>query len=181
VAQAGALLGRRFQVQPVTYPRASFAARERVSPIAVMNTNIVREDPVKELVRSEVAPQGLDAYVVITKATSPYGSRGRTVAGIGIINHAAVFGASAQIYALYMIRVVDGHSFKVIDKKSASPVDSAELFRLAGPSRQIGASVLPGAQNLAGNEQLKAAVTDLIERSLPATLQDLRLIDRSGS
>jgi hypothetical protein len=80
-----------------------------------------------------------------------------------------------------MIRVVDGHSFKVIDKKSASPVDSAELFRLAGPSRQIGASVLPGAQNPAGNEQLKAAVTDLIERSLPATLQDLRLIDRSGS
>jgi hypothetical protein len=48
--------------------------------------------PVKQLVRSEVSPQGLDAYVVITKATSAYGSRGWTVAGLGIINHGAVFG-----------------------------------------------------------------------------------------
>jgi hypothetical protein len=115
VTRAGALLGRRFQVQPVTYRRASFGARDRASPIVAVN--LLRDDPVKELVRSQVSPQGLDAYVVITKATAPYGSRGRTVAGVGLINHNAVFGSYAQLHALYAIRVIDGHEFKVIDKK----------------------------------------------------------------
>jgi hypothetical protein len=178
VSRAGALLGTRFQVQPLTYRRASFAARERAAPIAVMN--VLREDPVKELVRKEISPQGLDAYVVITKATSPYGSRGRTVAGVGIINHGAVFGSYAQLHALYLIRVIDGHEFKVIDKRSASPLDGAEMVRLAGPSRLIDPSLLPAANDPARNDNLKAAVTDLIERSLPATLRDLRLVDRSG-
>jgi hypothetical protein len=186
-ARAGALLGRRFQVQPVTYPRASFAARDRDSPFALINT--ARDDPIKELLRNQVTPQGLDAYLVITAATSPYGSRGRTIAGIGIINRSAVFGASAQLHALYMIRVIDGHTFKVIDKKSASPVDGAGLDRLSGPSRELDASLLPAAQGpaqdqaqeLTHDEPLKAAVTDLIERSLPQTLKDLQLIDRSGS
>ena len=79
IVGASALLGRRFQLQPVTYPRASFAARDRNSPFALVN--MTRDDPIKELVRNQVTPQGLDAYVVITAATSPYGSRGRTVAG----------------------------------------------------------------------------------------------------
>jgi hypothetical protein len=186
-ARAGALLGRRFEVKPVTYPRASFAARDRNSPFALVN--MTRDDPIKELVRNQVTPQGLDAYVVITAATSPYGSRGRTVTGVGIINRSAVLGASAQLHALYMIRVIDGHTFKVIDRKSASPVDGSDLDRLSGPSRDLDPSLLPAApgpaqdqaQALTHDEPLKAAITDLIERSLPQTLKDLQLIDRSGS
>jgi hypothetical protein len=177
VARAGALLAPRFQVQPVTYPRAAFAARQRDAPIAAMN--LLRDDPIKELVRKEVSPQGLDAYVVITKATSKYGSRGRTVTGIGIINRGAVFGSYVQLHTLYMITMIDGHELNGVGKRTAAPLGSDEIVKLTGPSRQVDTSLLPTASNAPASDQaLKAATIDLIERSLPATLQDLRLVDR---
>jgi hypothetical protein len=179
VARVGALLGGRFQVQPVSYRRESFAVRDRGSPIAVVG--MMHDDQIGRQVRSQISPQGLDAYVVITAATSTYGSRGRTVAGIGIISHDAMLASYAELHALYMIRVIDGRELKVIDKRSAGPVGDDETFRLAGPSRRVDASLLPAAREPAGNESLKAAVVDLIEHSLAQTLRDLRLIDRSGS
>jgi len=174
VSRLGALLSRRFQVQNLTYRRAAFAQRERNATIAV--ANLLRDDPFKALLRAEVTPQGLDAYVVVTKATARYGSRGRLVGGVGLIRHSAVFGASATVHALYLIRVVDGHSFDVIDKRSAAPLDNTDLVRLPGPSRMLDASVLPPGNDVVSNEKLKAIVTDLIERSLEPTLQDLRLV-----
>ena len=132
-----------------------------------------------ELVRSQIAPQGLDVYVVVTKATSPYGSRGLSVAGIGVIERVAVFGSSGQLHALYTVTVIDGHTFKVIGRKQAGALDSDELFRLKGPGREIGAEMLSAAQNPAGSDELKAAVIDLIDRGLATTLQDLQLIDQA--
>jgi hypothetical protein len=181
VARIGAQLGQHFLVQPVTYPRAAFAARDEVSPFTAAKLTSGRDNRIADLVRGQVSPQGLDAYVVVTKATSAYGSRGRSVAGIGVLRHVAVFGSSAQLHALYMITVVDGHAFKVIDRKTALPSGSTELFRLAGPSRDVDDDLLSAVQNPGTNDQLKAATIDLIDRSLGKTLQDLRLIDRSAS
>jgi hypothetical protein len=176
VQRAGALLGRRLQVQPVTYRRAAFAAVEREAPLPA--ANLLRDDPIKELVRTEVSPQGLDAYVVVTKATSRYGSRARTVAGVGMINHDALFDSYHEIHALYVVRVIDGHDFNVIDKRSAAPLSSSEIVRLEGPSRMVDGELQPAESGTPANDRLKAAIIDLLERSLPATLQDLRLIDR---
>jgi hypothetical protein len=78
-----------------------------------------------------------------------------------------------------MIRVIDGHEFTVIDTKSAAPVDNTEIIRLAGPSHTVDDSLLPTADDAARNENLKAAIIDLIERSLPTTLQDPRLVNAS--
>jgi hypothetical protein len=89
-----------------------------------------------------------------------------------------VFGSSAQLHALYTITLVDGHTFKVIAKKAAAPLEGDELFRLRGPSREIGADLLSAAQNPAGSDELKAAVVDLIDRGLARTLQDLQLIEQ---
>jgi hypothetical protein len=173
VTRTAARLGTHFQVQPVTYRRASFAAREPDHPVAAMK--LLRDDPIKELVRREVSPQGLNGYVVVTKATSTFGSRRHTVAGLGIIRTSAVFGSNAELYALYEIRVIDGREFKVIDKRSAVPLNSDELVRLAGPSRAVDPSLLPGVNEPELNGQLKGALTELVEKSLAATLQDFRL------
>jgi hypothetical protein len=180
-ARVGAQLGPRYQVQSVSYPRAAFAAREQASPFTVSKLTSVRDSRIADLVRGQVSPRGLDAYVVVTKATSAYGSRGRSVAGIGVLSHVAMFGSSAQLHAIYTVTVVDGHTFKVIDKKAALPDGSTALFRLAGPSRDIGGDMALAAQNPGASDQLKAAVIDLIERSLGKTLQDLTLVDRSAS
>jgi hypothetical protein len=173
VARATSVLGQRFQVQTVTWQRELFAAPERVSSIP--GADLVREDPFKELVRSRVSPQGLDAYVVITKAALKYGARGVPVNGIGLIRHRALLESSAMVHALYVIRVIDGHSFRTIDRKSAGPVDNSSMVRLTGPSRRFDAAELPPIADPLQNQSLKAAVSDLINRSLEPTLRDLRL------
>ena len=78
VQQATTALNGRFQVQPLRYNRAAFAA-VKDSPVAPVN--LVRGDPFKKLVQAEVSPQGLDAYVVITKAKSNFGRGARKVEG----------------------------------------------------------------------------------------------------
>jgi hypothetical protein len=178
----GLLLGKRYQVEGLTYSRAPFAAKEAVSPFAMSNAvsklTSGSENRLSELVRTQVAPQGLDVYVIVTKATAPYGSRSRTVAGIGAIERVAVLGSSGQLHALYAITVIDGHTFKVIGKKQAGPLEGDELFRLKGPSREIDADLLSAAGSPTGGQELKAAVVDLIDRGLPKTLRDLQLIDQ---
>ena len=164
-------------MQPVTYRREAFATIERNSPIPLASR--LREDPIKKLVRAEVSPQGLDAYVIVTKATSRYGSRASEVAGIGMINHRAVFDSYHEIHALYAITIVDGHDFSVIDKRSAAPLNRNETVRLEGPSRVVDASLQPSPQESLPNEKLKAAIVDLFERSLPETLQGLRPFGRT--
>lgn len=177
VRHVGALLGPRWQVRPVTYRRAALATVERDSPVPL--SNLLRDDPIEKLVRTEISPQELDAYVVITKATSGYGSRAKTVAGVGMINHDAALDSYHEIHALYAIRVIDGHDLKVIDKRSAAPLNNTEMIRLEGPSREVDASLQPADNGTLPNDKLKDAIIDLIERSLPTTLQDLRLVDRS--
>jgi hypothetical protein len=179
VARVGARLGQRFQITPVSYARASFAARQQPSAFTPLNLKNRHDAGIGDLIRTEVSPQGLDVYVVITKAESAYGSRGRKVAGIGTIQHLAVFGSSTMLHALYTVTLVDGHSMKVIGKRSASPPDNAELFRLSGPSREIDAGLISAAANPGGSEALKAAVIDLIDHSLAGALSDL--VDRSAS
>jgi hypothetical protein len=172
VARATSVLGQRFQVQAVTYHRELFAEPEHDSSIP--GADLVRDDPFKELVRSHVQPQGLDAYVAITKATPKYGTRGAPVSGIGLIKHSALLDSSAVVHALYVVRVVDGHSFRTVDKKSAPPMANSGVIRLAGPSREFD----PGDQQVfypLQNEPLRAAVIELINQSLDQTLRDLRL------
>jgi hypothetical protein len=175
VDRIGGLLSRRWQVQPAAYRRAAFAAVEPDTPLPM--ADLLRDDPVKKLVRTEVSPQGLDAYVVVTKAGSKYGSRAKTVTGVGMINHDAVLDSYHQIHALYTIWIVDGHDFSIIDKRSAAPLDNTETIRLEGPSRTVDDSLQPAASDTLPDGRMKAAMIDLIERSLPATLQSLRLVD----
>jgi hypothetical protein len=178
VAQATSILGRNFQVQTLSYPREIFAALEKKSAIPAADllreNPLKREDPFKESIVNHVSPQGLDAYVVITKATLKFGTRGVPVSGIGLINHSALLNSSAMVHALYVIRVVDGHTFRTIDKKTASPLDNSSIIKLTGPSRPFDAAVPPISDPLQ-NESLKVAVSDLINRSLEPTLRDLHL------
>jgi hypothetical protein len=58
-------------------------------------------------------------------------------------------------------------------------LDNTEVVRLRGPSRTVDDAFLPAGTGPAENGKLKAAVADLIERSLPVTLENLRLADPS--
>jgi hypothetical protein len=174
VQQATTALNGRFQVQPIRYNRAAFAA-VKDSPVAPVN--LVRGDPFKKLVQTEVSPQGLDAYIVITKAKSNFGRGARKVEGIGFVTYGTVLASYNQIHALYEIRVFDGKTFDVIEKRIAPPLDDAVEVKLPGPTRQVDDSYSPGTGEPVRNENLHRAITDLIVRSLSTTLSDMHLAD----
>lgn len=169
VQQATRLLSGRFRVQPVSYRRAAFAA---IRDSAVAPVNLLRSDPFKELVRSDVAPQGLDAYIVITRAKSKL-ANGRLVEGVGLAQYRTLLADYGLIHALYEVRVIEGKSFDVIEKRAAAPLDNTGTMRLAGPSGPVDETF----EGPASNERLRAAIADLITRSLPVTLGDMHLID----
>jgi hypothetical protein len=171
VQQATTALSGRFEVRPVNYQRSAFAAIKD-SPVAPVN--LVRGDPFKQLVRTEVSPQGLDAYIVITKAKSNFNGS-RKVEGIGFITYGTVLASYNQIYALYEIRVFDGKTFDMIEKRAASPLDNSGAMKLPGPSQLVDESFAPNPGNPAQNEKLHTAIAELVARSLPSTLSDMHL------
>jgi hypothetical protein len=162
-------LSIRFQMQPVTYPRATFATTRESAITAV---NLVRGDPFKKLVQTEVSPQGLDAYIVITKAKAYFGGGSRKVEGVGLIRYSTVLESFDLLHALYEIRVVDGKTFDIIEKLAAGPLDNASTVRLPGPSLMLDTGFDERDDNL------HRAVADLVVRSLPNTLTDMHLINQ---
>jgi hypothetical protein len=169
VQQVGEALSIRFQVQPVTYPRAIFATTQESAITAV---NLVRGDPFKKLVQTEVSPQGLDAYIVITKAKAYFGGGNRKVEGVGLIRYSTILESFDLLHALYEIRVVDGKTFDIIEKLAAGPLDNGSTVRLPGPSLMVDVG-FDGR-----DENLHRAVADLVVRSLPNTLSDMHLINQ---
>ncbi|MDD1520743.1 MULTISPECIES: hypothetical protein [Bradyrhizobium] len=162
-------LSNRFQVQPVTYPRATFATTQES---AIGPVNLVRGDPFKKLVQTEVSPQGLDAYIIITKAKASFGGGSRKVEGVGLITYSTVLESFDLLHALYEVRVIDGKTFDVIEKLAAGPQDGTSSVRLPGPSLMVDAGFDTRDENL------RRTIVDLIVRSLPNTLSDLHLINR---
>ena len=174
VQQAATALSKRFQVQPVSYQRAAFAA---IKDSPATPVNLIRGDPFKKLVQTEVSPQGLDAYIVITKAKSNFGSGVRKVEGIGFVTYGTLLASYNQIYALYEIRVFDGKTFDVIEKMAAPPLDNSGTMKLTGPSLLVDETFTANTSDPAQNERLHAAIADLVARSLSSTLSDMHLAD----
>jgi hypothetical protein len=54
--------------------------------------------------------------------------------------------------APFVIYVIDGHTFRTIDKKSASPIDNSGVIKLTGPSRPFDAAGLPAISDPLENE-----------------------------
>jgi hypothetical protein len=166
-------LNGRFQVQPLTYRKEAFAAVEQ-GPMDT-SVNLFRDDPFKKLLQSEVSPQGLDAYIVLSKARSKFGSGNRKLEGVGLISYGTVLESYHQVHVLYEIRVIDGRTFDLIERRIAQPLENADAVRLGGPSRPVDEGSLITAGNPAQNEKLRATVTDIVARSLSSTLSDMHL------
>jgi hypothetical protein len=141
-AKVRAALGGRFDVRPVKYRKAAFAA------LAANSRAIV------DAVRTEVAPQGLDAYIVIVARGNMYGQTDplNQPGGIGIFQQKSLFGSKFLVHANYEITVLDGRQFESRARRWAYADVSA-------------------------NQQLRKAVNDLIERSLPVTLREMQMLD----
>jgi len=167
-----AALADRFEVRPVTYRRAAFVNLENRLAIGVDRLRA-------ETVRAEVSPQGLDAYLVVTKGIGQFGQTNQILLGLGLVEGPTIFKAdNIYVHAYYALSMVDGHAWTLSSPTYSSLPGGQGLFgpRPKAVMRQVDQSWWPASLDAASNERLKAAVVELIDQSLPNTLQRMQLV-----
>jgi hypothetical protein len=171
-AKIRAALTPRFDVRPVTYRRAAFATLENRIAIGIDQLR-------PEIVRAEVSPQGLDAYLVVTKGIGQYNQTNQILEGLGIVQGSDLFASNIYAHAYYEISVVDGHAWTLSRSTVAGlPGGGEGLFgpRMKGVDRELDKSWWPSSLDAASNQRLKGVVVELIDQSLPGTLQRMQLV-----
>lgn len=167
-------LARRFDVRPVTFRPAAFMSGRMGEPTTQSGALALGN-----FVRTEVQPKGLDGYVVVTKARAPVGATNQVVDGIGLQRYS--LSSITNLHVLYSITLVDGRTHQVIGSMPA--FSSGESRSIGGPSQKVDPALwteMLAAPNQIPRGQAHGMVLDLLNRSLPATLADLKLVDRVG-
>ncbi len=160
------VLAGRFEVRPFAYHREDFETA---------GNNF---DKIAAAVRAHATSTDVDAYIVVTKGVSPAANTKQNVFGLGILEeHTGLGPASWWVFALYWITVVEGHNFAVIANAPALQLSQMKGFDvIRGPSRQVDESWMPSTLDAAHNMPLKSAITDLLDRNLPGTIENLKLL-----
>jgi hypothetical protein len=178
-----ALLGRRYEVRPVSFQRAAIASSSG-SGNPLMDA--LQGNSLTNVIRSSVTPAGVDAYIIIRPAVSQFGSTNQYLAGSGVLTEGSLIGSDSVVHALYSVTVVDAQQFTEIKYAGASPLDQSlgsvlgfvgECPGVHGPCRKIDNSMVPASHNAADIAKFKSIIVELIDKSLPETLRRAQLID----
>jgi hypothetical protein len=150
------VLAGRFEVRPLAY-----------HPVAGANDVAVK---IVEGVRAQSAPKDIDAYVVVTKSMVKDNS-GHKYYGLGIVDHALI-GHRVELYVLYDVTVIDGRDLSVV-------ASTQKFIAMTAPPsrawRKLDESWMPATLDAAQNVRLKTVVTELLDSTLPATIESLKL------
>src|SRR5579883_446537 len=181
VARITAALAGRYKVVPVNYDRVAFdkiAWADETSVAPGFRDATPRR--IEDIVAAAASPPGLDAYVVVSRATSPYARGHQIVRGLGIVRGEGSATYAPAAYALYDLSLIDGPKHTVIGRARASLPSDGAFRLLQGPYREIKASIwAPSLAALAPSrqQQLRETLLDLIDRSLPGALAGVGLIE----
>jgi hypothetical protein len=187
VAQAGALLGRKYQVRPVAHARGAFAPDKIHFPDE--KSPGTRRRPIEEVVRREAKPQGLDAYVVLTRGFVPVAGTQQVARGLGLAKAEGGMAENrAYLHAVYWVTVVNGRNFRIIGDAKAPVLNGLpQAGDAAGETALIGAPSVPTDSTFAADSltalsserrhRLRVALQKLIADSLPDALQAAKLLD----
>jgi hypothetical protein len=162
------VVGKRFDVRPLTYQRSAF----------FVSSNDGRA--VADAVRSQFpAAQDIDAFIVVTKGSSAIGDSNAFVSGLGLLEGDTLLMHTTNVYALYWITVVDAHRFAVIGNMSAwsGGQSLSAMSAVHGPNRDVDQSLRPTTLEASSNSKLREVLLDLLQQNLPGTLQRLKILD----
>jgi hypothetical protein len=174
-------LAGRYTVVDLSQYRAAFMNAPKYWPGEQSLISESRPE-VTEVVRQLMGKENLDAYVLVTAAYGAIGATNQAVAGIGILKFQGVIRDNAyRLHALYIVSVIDGHSYELTGHMRAFQNGESEakalLFSgsaIRGPNVEV-----PGAwwDAPAGHEdEIKAAFQQMMDQSIPQTLRDTKLV-----
>jgi hypothetical protein len=171
-AKLRAALSPRFDVRPLTYRRAAFVNLQNMLALGVEQLRV-------DTVRAEVSPHGLDAYLIVNKGIGQFGQTNQYLRGLGMVEGPSAFDYNnSYVHAYYSLSVVDGHAWTLSSPTFGSLPGGQGLFgpRLQGVNRQVDKTWWPASLDAAPNQRLKTVVVELIDQSLPGTLQKMQLV-----
>jgi hypothetical protein len=165
IAKVRTALAGRFEVRPVSYRNADFQVTEG----NVFNST---NSKIATAVR-QASPQGLDAYVVVTKGLAVYPQTNQLMKGLGIIERSGLGTSTIKVFALFRITVIDGHDLAGLG--SVTGLRPGDIESVHNTSREVDQTWWPTVLDAGANAKLKSAVAELLAQSLPVTLQKLEL------
>jgi hypothetical protein len=175
-----ALLGRRYEVRPVSFQRAAIANAGEGLIDALQKTSLT------DVVRSSVTPAGVDAYIIVRPAVSQFASTNQNLAGFGVLTTGGLItNSESVVHTLYSVIVIDAHQFTEIEYATAAPFDQSlgailgfgECPGVHGPCRKIDNSMVPASHNAADIAKFRSMVVEMIDKSLPDVLRRAQLIN----
>jgi hypothetical protein len=171
ISKISAFLSKAWTVKRISYSKGAFSSLdERQHPLFYNY-----ENDLQGIVRRVTASTKCDHYVVVVKGFSQYGTTNQSVYGLGIVETGASFLTFDLIYALYWIRVYDGHTYEVLGKRGAITEDPNPLNGLlttksiGGPYLKVDRSWWP-EPGAAPSAMVRDGIKSLVEKSLDKTM-----------
>jgi hypothetical protein len=172
-ARLESLLGADADVKRISYQKDAFAIYE--APGGLFRDHNAE---LLEALKKITANQKCDLYLVVVPSDSSFGSTNQTVNGIGIVQGSGVF-TNQWIHALFQMRLYNGRTLELLGWKRARLGDTAFMAAIHGPHRQVDASLWPETGRLESSMRLRAAVRELVEQALTATLPEVLTLEHS--
>jgi hypothetical protein len=167
VSKISTFLSRSWTVRRFSYPRGAFASLEGTHPLFYNY-----DENLAGIVRGVSSSTPCDHYVVVVKSGSALNGSNQGVSGLGILETGAPFRMGDLLYALYSIRIYDGHSFAVLGRQNAVTEEPNLLNTfgkpLGGPYIKVDTSWWPDSG--APSAMVKEGIRSLIEKSLDVTM-----------
>ncbi len=167
VGKITTFLSRSWTVRRMNYPRGAFASLEGTHPLFYNY-----DEDLAAIVRGVSSSTPCDHYVVVVKSSSALNGTNQGVFGLGILETGAPFRMGDLLYALYSIRIYDGHSFAVLRRQNAVTEEPNVLgslvHPLGGPYLKVDTSWWPDSG--APSAMVREGIRSLIEKSLDVTM-----------
>jgi hypothetical protein len=162
-SQAADLLSPRFAVKPID------------------TSKLAPGQSLSDFVKTLPPQDGIDAYVLIEKdvRTGILGHTAETYEGLGLFRLGLIFSYDYEVFAAYIVHVVDARTGKEIDYGRAALNDGGLLGDEAAMSKSNAANWAETADALtdAQKQALRTELEQLVRDSLPHALKRTHLLD----
>src|SRR5262245_48901549 len=167
VSKVGAFFGKRLSVRRIKPSPAAFAAFDEPQPSRDGDADLAA------LIQSAASPATCERYIAITKRGAAYGKTNQMIGGLGIVQGGALLTRSVDLFAFMWLRVYDGRSFALLQRKAGTLSQPTFMAGMRGPYRGLDDSWWPNSLDVEQNTKLRDATRALVGQSLDATLPQL--------
>ena len=170
VGKISAYLSKSWSVRPISYPKGAFATLEEDHGLFY---NFDAE--LTEIIRRVTSSTKCDHYVVVLKSRSGFGTSNQSLYGLGVLEAGGLMGAD-YLFALYLIRVYDGHTMAMLGQQRAT-LDENHFSAIHGPFRQLYTNFTFPQPGTMPGPAVRDGLRSLVDKSLDVTMPQILRIE----